>query len=137
MFIIIGMIVVFGAVIGGYLMEHGNLMVLVQPAELVIIVGPRLGTVLIANPLHIIKKIVGGVMGALKAPSIVSSGISKPEDVYEMFNQARARNGLVALETDIEDPTKSQYSPSTNLSRRTTTRAISCATRCAWRSPAV
>jgi chemotaxis protein MotA len=29
--------VVFGAVIGGYLMEKGNLMVLLQPAELLII----------------------------------------------------------------------------------------------------
>ena len=28
MFIIIGIVVVFGAVIGGYLMEHGNLKVL-------------------------------------------------------------------------------------------------------------
>ena len=32
MFAIIGIIVVFGAVVGGYLMEHGNLAVLVQPA---------------------------------------------------------------------------------------------------------
>ena len=51
MSIIIGILVVMGAVIGGYLMEHGNLEVLIQPAELVIIGGAALGTVLIANPL--------------------------------------------------------------------------------------
>jgi chemotaxis protein MotA len=39
MFAIIGIVVVFGAVVGGYLMEHGNLRVLLQPAELVIIGG--------------------------------------------------------------------------------------------------
>ena len=44
MFSIIGILVVFGAVVGGYLMEKGNLMVLVQPAELVIIGGAAAGT---------------------------------------------------------------------------------------------
>ena len=60
MFTIIGIVVVFGAVVAGYLMEHGNLKVLIQPAELVIIGGAAIGTVLIANPLHILKKIAGG-----------------------------------------------------------------------------
>ncbi len=53
MFSIIGMVVVIGAIIGGYLMEKGNLKVLVQPAELVIIGGAALGTLLIANPLPV------------------------------------------------------------------------------------
>jgi chemotaxis protein MotA len=48
-----GIVVVIGAIVGGYLMEHGNLKVLVQPAELIIIGGAAIGTVLIANPLHI------------------------------------------------------------------------------------
>ena len=47
---IIGILVVFGAVVGGYLMEHGNLRVLLQPAELLIIGGAGVGTVLVANP---------------------------------------------------------------------------------------
>ena len=48
MFVIIGIVVVFGAVVAGYLMEHGNLKVLIQPAELIIIGGAAIGTVLIA-----------------------------------------------------------------------------------------
>ena len=63
MFAIIGILIVFGAVVGGYLMEHGNLRVLVQPAELLIIGGAAIGTVLVANPLHILKAIAGGVGG--------------------------------------------------------------------------
>jgi len=43
MFVIIGIVVVFGAVIAGYLMEKGNLRVLLQPAELIIIAVPLLG----------------------------------------------------------------------------------------------
>src|ERR1700693_2399080 len=64
MFSIIGIVVVFGAVLAGYLMEHGNLKVLMQPAELSIILGAAIGTVLIANPIHILMKIVGGIGGA-------------------------------------------------------------------------
>jgi len=37
MFAIIGIVIVFGAVVGGFLMEKGHLPVLVQPAELLII----------------------------------------------------------------------------------------------------
>ncbi len=50
MFAIIGIVLVFGAVVGGYLMEHGNLKVLMQPAELLIIGGAGMGTLLTANP---------------------------------------------------------------------------------------
>jgi chemotaxis protein MotB len=64
MFSIIGIVVVFGCVVAGYLMEHGNLKVLIQPAELVTILGAAIGTVLIANPLHILIKIGKGLGGA-------------------------------------------------------------------------
>jgi flagellar motor component MotA len=64
MFSIIGIVVVFGAVVAGYLMERGNLKVLMQPAELIIILGAAIGTVLIANPIHILMKILSGIGGA-------------------------------------------------------------------------
>ena len=54
MFAIIGFVVVLGAVVGGYLMEHGKIGVLMQPSELVIIGGAAIGTLLIANPLPIL-----------------------------------------------------------------------------------
>ena len=66
MFSIIGIVVVIGAIVGGYLMEKGNLLVLLQPAELVIIAGAAAGTVLIANPLDVLKKIVQGLTGVFK-----------------------------------------------------------------------
>ena len=39
MFPVIGIVVVLGCIAGGYLMEKGNLLVLMQPAELLIIAG--------------------------------------------------------------------------------------------------
>ena len=50
MFSIIGIVVVFGCIVAGYLMEHGSIKVLLQPAELIIIGGAAAGTLLISNP---------------------------------------------------------------------------------------
>jgi chemotaxis protein MotA len=108
MFAIIGMVVVIGAVIGGYLMEHGNLMVLVQPAELVIIGGAALGTLLVANPLSIIKGVVSGLIGVLKgSPYTKATYLETLRMLNELFMQAR-KQGMARLEEDVENPEKSQ-----------------------------
>ena len=70
MFSIIGIVVVFGAIVGGYLMEHGNLMVLMQPAELVIIFGAAVGTLLIANPLPVVIRMLKGIGSVLSGPAV-------------------------------------------------------------------
>lgn len=107
MFAIIGIVVVFGAVLAGYLMEHGNLKVLVQPAELVVIGGAAIGTVLIANPLHIIKALVGGITGVFKgSPFNKQRYIDTLKMMYDLLNKAR-KDGLMTLETDVEEPDKS------------------------------
>ncbi len=107
MFVIIGIIVVFGAVAAGYLMEHGSLKVLMQPAELIIIGGAAAGTVLIANPLHILKQIVAGMIGVLGGSKFTRQRyLDSLKTMYDLLNKAR-REGLVALENDVEDPDKS------------------------------
>jgi chemotaxis protein MotA len=107
MFAIIGIVVVFGAVVAGYLMEHGNLKVLVQPAELVIIGGAAIGTVLIANPLHILKKMVGGITGVFGGSKFTKANyLDSLKTMYTLLNKAR-KDGLVSLEADVEDPGKS------------------------------
>lgn len=107
MFAIVGILVVFGCVVAGYLMEHGNIRVLLQPAELVIIGGAALGTVLVANPLHIIKAIVGGI-GAVFGSSKFGKQtyIDTLKMMYDLLNKAR-KDGLMALEADVEEPDKS------------------------------
>src|ERR1700690_3116083 len=106
MFAIIGIVVVFGCIVAGYLMEHGNLRVLIQPAELIIIGGAALGTLLVANPLHIIKKIAGGigcVFGSSKFGK--QTYIDTLKMMYDLLNKAR-KDGLMALESDVEKPQK-------------------------------
>jgi chemotaxis protein MotA len=107
MFAIIGIVVVFGAVAGGYLMEHGNMKVLLQPAELLIIGGAGLGTVLIANPLHILKEIAAGIGGAFGGSKFNRQRyLETLKCLYELLNKAR-REGLMSLEADVEAPEKS------------------------------
>ncbi len=107
MFVIIGIVVVFGAILAGYFMEHGNILVLLQPAELVIIGGAAIGTVLVANPLHVLKKMVSGLMGALKgSPFTQKRYLQTLKMMFDLCTKAR-KEGLVALESDVENPDKS------------------------------
>lgn len=107
MFAIIGVVVVFGAVIGGFLMEHGKLAVLIQPAELIILVGAALGTLLIANPLHIIKAVVAGVLGVLKGSPFTKDRYLKTlKMMYQFLNKVR-KEGLLSVEMDVEKPKES------------------------------
>src|SRR6202163_4789137 len=107
MFVIIGIVVVFGAVVAGYLMEHGNLKVLMQPAELIIIGGAAIGTVLIANPLYILKGIIGGIVGVFGGSKYGKAQyLETVKMMYELFSRAR-KEGLMALETDSDAPDKS------------------------------
>jgi chemotaxis protein MotA len=108
MFVIIGIVVVFGAIIAGYLLEHGNLLVLMQPAELVIIGGAALGTLLIANPLPAVIRILKGVLACLKpSPFTKSFYLDHLKMLFELFTRAR-RQGLSVLEADLEKPAESQ-----------------------------
>ncbi len=109
MFAIIGIVVVFGCILAGYLMEHGNIRVLLQPAELVIIGGAAAGTVLIANPLHILKKIAGGIKGIFGSSKFGKQAyIDTLKMMYDLLNKAR-KDGLMALESDVEEPEKSPF----------------------------
>jgi len=107
MFVIAGIVVVLGSVIGGYLMEHGNLGVLFQPAELVIIFGAAIGSLVISSP----KKVLLLVTGSIKA--IFESGEVAKEEYLDLmvllnrlFRKIR-KEGLLAIEADVDNPQQS------------------------------
>jgi chemotaxis protein MotA len=107
-FAIIGIVLVFAAVIGGFLMEKGHLAVLMQPAEILIIAGAALGTLLTANPLHILKQILGALLGTLGGPKFGKNRyIATLRMMYELLNNVR-RGGLLSIEADIEQPIDSE-----------------------------
>lgn len=109
MFAIVGMLVVLAAVLGGFLMEHGPLRVLMQPAELLIIAGAALGILLVGNPMHTLKDIAGGVVLVISGSKFTRQRyLESLRMMYELFNKVR-KAGMAAVENDIEKPEESQF----------------------------
>lgn len=107
MFAIIGVIVLLGCIIGGYLMEEGNLYVLLQPAELIIIGGAALGAFFISSTPRVFALVLGSVTSVLtvKTPS-KTKYLELLSLLYQLFSKIR-KEGLVSIESDIENPPKS------------------------------
>src|SRR5579863_488694 len=105
---VIGIVVVLGCIAGGYLIEKGNLLVLMQPAELLIIGGAALGTVLIGNPIYVLKAILAGILQVFKGSRYTASTyLDTLKFLNDFFNTSR-KNGLAALEQDLDEPDKSE-----------------------------
>jgi chemotaxis protein MotA len=105
---VVGILIVIGSIIGGYLMEHGHLTVLFQPAELVVIGGAALGTVFIANSFSTVMRLFKSIASVF-TPSRYTRKfyLEQMRMMADVFNYSR-KNGLVKLESDVEDPKKSQ-----------------------------
>lgn len=108
MFPIIGIVVVLACIAGGYLMEKGNFLVLMQPAELLIILGAAIGTVLIGNPPSVLKSIVGSLLGVFKGSKYTSGLYLDTLRFLNDFFATSRKNGLTALEKDLDEPANSE-----------------------------
>lgn len=106
MILIVGLIVVIGSVIGGYLMEGGSLFVLNQPAEFIVIGGAALGSLLIGTPISVIKSLVGQLLGLLKPETSKSDYKELLAMLYQLFKAAQ-QSGVMALEAHFEKPAES------------------------------
>ncbi|WP_426150419.1 flagellar motor stator protein MotA [Pseudomonas sp. DC3000-4b1] len=99
---IIGIIVVFASVLGGYVLSHGQIAALIQPFEVMIIGGACLGAFLQANPgsmtMHVLKK----SLKMFKSRFTHAFYLEVLGLVYEILNKSR-REGMMAIESDIED----------------------------------
>lgn len=103
----VGVLIVIGAVLGGYVMEGGEIGVLIQPAELVIILGAALGTMIIATPIKVIIQIIQMSLKALGGATVSKAQyVDLLNVLYELFQMAR-KDGQLALEPHVEDPEKS------------------------------
>jgi chemotaxis protein MotA len=88
-------------------MHHGQLAVLYQPNEFLILGGAGLGSMIMANPPAVLKGVAGQLMGLMKPNPFGGKAYGELLQVlYEIFQKAR-KDGLVGLEAHIEDPAKS------------------------------
>jgi len=107
MFAIIGLLLVAGSVIIGFMMEKGNPYILIQPAEFVIIFGAALGAFFIASPPKVITAVVKNIASIVNSKS---PDKTKYLDLllllYQLFSKIR-KEGLISIESDIEKPDNS------------------------------
>ncbi|RMF96102.1 MAG: flagellar motor stator protein MotA [Candidatus Schekmanbacteria bacterium] len=108
MFAIIGIVVVIGSIISGYLLEHGNLSVLIQPAELIIIGGAALGSLIVTCPPSILSDIVKKIPTVFKGSAYDKKAYLELLNLlYDIFVKIR-KEGVLHIESDIEAPDKSE-----------------------------
>lgn len=107
MLAIVGIVVVIGAVLGGFTMAGGKVASLFHISEIVTIGGVAIGTVLISTPMPVLKSMIGKALAVLK-PGHFSKDvyIDALKMLYELFQVAR-KDGLVAIEGHIEKPEQS------------------------------
>jgi len=105
--LILGTIIVFACVLGGYAMEDGHILALYQPAELIIIGGAGLGALVIANSGRTLKKCLHGVQALFKDPKYEQSlYLELMGLMYTLLVKIR-KEGLMSLEADVDDPQQS------------------------------
>jgi chemotaxis protein MotA len=108
MLLIIGAVVVLASVLGGYVLHGGNLAVLWQPTEILIIFGAALGSFIIANPMHTVKEVFQGILRQLTGhPFNKSYYMDLLSLLYEIFDKSR-KQGVMAIEEDVDNPESSQ-----------------------------
>lgn len=102
-----GIIIVLGAVIGGYVLEKGNLATLYQPVELLIIFGAAAGGLVTSCPPKVLKNVLAGF-------KTVFGGHMADKGYYlEVLGCVNAilskirKEGLISIEQDVENPTNS------------------------------
>jgi chemotaxis protein MotA len=114
-FVIIGFVVVLVSVLGGFAEAGGPFLVLIQPAEFIIIGGASLGALLASAPKTVLKSIIHKSIGALKGETVTKATyLSVLKLLYELLYMAQ-KEGLIALEKHIETPAESaifsKYAP--------------------------
>jgi len=107
-FVIIGAVVVLGAILGGFALEGGPFLVLMQVAEFIIIGGAAAGALLISAPPKLLARIKDKVICSLKGNNKITKEVYLQllALLYDLFNVIR-KDGLIALESHIEKPQES------------------------------
>jgi chemotaxis protein MotA len=107
MLVIIGFVVVIVSVLGGFALEGGKFLVLMQWAEFVVIGGAAIGSLLVSTPLALLKKIVQVSLGAIKGKGATKdSYLSVLKLLFDLLTKGQ-KEGWIALEKHIENPAES------------------------------
>ncbi len=104
MFAILGLIVVIVSVLGGFTVAGGKVMTLFHISEFMVVGGTALGTVLASTPPATLKALAADIPRVMKpAPFNKTLYLDSLKMLFELFQTAQ-RDGLVAIESHIENP---------------------------------
>jgi chemotaxis protein MotA len=107
MLFLVGFVVVISSVIGGHVMHHGNVVVLWQPNEFIIICGAALGSFLISNPGKVVKDVGKSLKFLFKgSPFKKSNYLELLTMLYVVFKTLKSK-GMLEIESHIEKPEES------------------------------
>ena len=105
--LLIGILIVVGSVIGGYMGVGGHLYVLWQPFEFVIILGAAMGAYVIGNTGPVLKQTLS-VFGTLfKGPKYNKAAYVELLGMQFSLYKLVQSKGILALEQHIENPHES------------------------------
>jgi chemotaxis protein MotA len=104
---LIGVVVVFACVFGGYVAAGGHMDVIWQPLEFVIIFGAAIGAFVIGNPGTVLKGTLKSMGKLLKGPTYKKAAyLELLSLMYAIFKLAKTK-GMLALESHVEKPEES------------------------------
>lgn len=108
MLVLVGIIVVFASIVVGFTIAGGNLFLLLQWAEFLIILGTAIGSLLIMAPMTLLKKIMKAIPGTMKSHKITKQDYL---EILKSFNDlflVAQRDGMLSIEPHIEKPETSK-----------------------------
>jgi chemotaxis protein MotA len=104
---LLGAIIIIGCVLGGYSMAHGELAMLWQPAEIIIILGAGLGSLVVGNPKEVLVEMCHQIKGVFvykrRGEEFQRQLLMLLYELLEMVEDG----GLKALDAHIEEPGES------------------------------
>lgn len=108
MTLIIGSVIVTVSVISGFLLAGGNLMILLQWAEFIIIVGAAIGGLIISAPMPVLKKVIASISQLVKSESYTKQDYLELLKSFNDLFLVAQRDGLLAIERHVEKPEESE-----------------------------
>lgn len=101
---IIGLVLAMAGIVGGLILEGGNIMQIIKPTAALIVVGGTMGAVMVSFPLDIVIAAFKGLINLVLPKAL------KPQEtideIVKLATKAR-KEGIIALEADaktIADP---------------------------------
>jgi chemotaxis protein MotA len=111
MFQIIGIIVIFAMVFGGFILEGGHVDAIIEaaPFELMMILGAGVGAIIIGNPLSVVKGTAAGVVKVFTGPKWKGKDYEDLLTLLFLLTKTMKTKGVIALEQHIENHEESSF----------------------------